>query len=74
MQQWTNQETEAEMEVPMYKYRCGGNKYEVVERSGRFVVWVWGWVGRNKVGDARDLVEAMALIKSHAGSSDLKTA
>jgi hypothetical protein len=57
-----------------YSYRCGGNKYVVEQRSNRVIVWVWGWIGQNKVGDARDLVEAMALIKSHAGSNDLKTA
>jgi hypothetical protein len=56
-----------------YSYRCGGNKYVVEQRSNRVIVW-WGWVCQNKVGDARDLVEAIALIKSHAGSNDLKAA
>lgn len=55
-------------------YASGGNKYYVVERYGKLLVekTSW-WPGRENVGRARDLEEAIALIKADSGSSKIET-
>ena len=54
-------------------YASGGNKYYVVERNGYMSVKRVGWLGRETVGEAHDLADALALIQVDSGSSRIET-
>ena len=53
---------------------CGNSKYHMVEAYGYFVVQRQDWFGRTFIGYARDMGEAMALIRSDARSSNIRAA
>jgi hypothetical protein len=55
-------------------FTCGNGKYYVVEEYGRLLVQRQGWLSRTFIGYARDLAEAMALIRTDAGSGRLTAA
>jgi len=47
-------------------FSCGTAKYYTVECSGLLIVQRQDWLGRSFIGFARDLGEAMALIRRDA--------
>lgn len=54
-------------------FASGGNKYYVVERNGRIFVQKTSWMpGRDSVGEAHDLDDALALIRADSGSSRIE--
>jgi hypothetical protein len=55
-------------------YACGNRKYYVHEAYGRFIVRRQDWLARTFVGYARDVPEALALIKRDAQSTRLRAA
>jgi hypothetical protein len=55
-------------------FRCGISKYYAVVCHGYLIVQRQGWFERTFIGYARNLGEAVALIKSDARSSRIRAA
>jgi hypothetical protein len=55
-------------------FRSGNNKYYVVGQNGCFVVRRQDWIETTLVGYARDIAEAMALIRRDSRSGDIRAA
>jgi hypothetical protein len=55
-------------------FSCGNNRYCVVDRHGRLVVYRQDWLGRSFVSYARDLAHAIALIEADAGCYQVRAA
>ena len=44
----------------------GGKIYFVKESGGKYYISRPGWAGRNSVGSARNLADALAIVENHA--------
>lgn len=55
-------------------FRCGNNKYYAFEQNCCFIVRRQDWIEQTFVGYARDIAEAMALIRHDARSSQIRAA
>jgi hypothetical protein len=55
-------------------FNCGDSKYYVSEQNSFLVVQRQDWIERTFVGYARDIAEAISLIRRDAGSGQIRAA
>jgi hypothetical protein len=55
-------------------FRCGNYKYYVIGQRACFVVRRQGWMGETFIGYARDIADAMTLIRHDARSVEIRAA
>ena len=53
-------------------FRCGNKSYHVIGSSGYFIIRRLDWIERIFIGYARDVAEAMALIRRDARSGQIR--
>lgn len=55
-------------------FRCGNNKYYAIEQNGCFIVRRQDWIEQTFIGYARDIAEAMTLVRRDARSVEIRAA